>query len=112
MRRAEYLLTVLQEECGEVVQAAAKIQRFSSGGVGPGESKTNAELLVGELIDVIAMIEMLEREGVISMPSMETIQAMAQRKQAKVESYMRLSVEVGALDPVALRTEKGGRHAA
>lgn len=112
MRRAEYLLTVLQEECGEVTQAAAKIQRFSGSGVGPGESKTNAELLVGELVDVIAMIEMLEQDGVITMPPLETIQAMARRKQAKVEAYMRLSVEVGTLDPAALRSGKEAQHAA
>lgn len=112
MRRAEYLLTVLQEECGEVVQAAAKIQRFSGSGVGPGETQTNAERLVAELVDILATVEILEREGVIRLPALDAIYEMARRKQAKVESYMRLSVEVGALDPAALRGRKEDQHAA
>jgi NTP pyrophosphatase (non-canonical NTP hydrolase) len=46
-------LVILQEECGEVVQAVSKIFRF---GVG---DRTNREDFVAELGDLMAMIDLL-----------------------------------------------------
>lgn len=98
MNRAEYLLTCLQEECSEATQASAKVLRFLADGRGPGAPLTNAEALVAELVDILAVTELLEKEGVIALPSMDSIHAMVLRKQTKLEAYMSVSRQMGTLN--------------
>ena len=60
MNRTEHLITIFGEEGSEVAQRASKILRFGVDEVQPGQVKTNAERLVDEYADIIAVAEMLE----------------------------------------------------
>lgn len=64
-------MSILQEECSEVIQAVSKINRFGIDNYKPGKPKTNREHLEEELGDLLAMIDLLEKDGVISRPNME-----------------------------------------
>lgn len=60
-KHKQYLLTVLMEECGEVVQAASKVIRFGAHAYGPETTSTNAETLTTELGDMYAIMELILR---------------------------------------------------
>lgn len=92
MNRLEHLMTILSEECGEVVQATTKAMRF---GLEEGRDiqTTNAARMRSEINDLIAMVEMLEMEGIDLSPDYD---ARAEKK-AKVEKYLLYSVECGTL---------------
>jgi NTP pyrophosphatase (non-canonical NTP hydrolase) len=66
------ILTILVEECAEVTQLACKIQRFGLDSYHPADpSITNKELLVGELGDLLALIDLLVAEGQISIEQID-----------------------------------------
>ena len=65
------VMDILQEECAEVIQAVSKISRFGIDNFKPGKAKTNRELLEEELGDMIAMICILEKMGVIDQNALE-----------------------------------------
>lgn len=52
-------LDILQEECAEVIQIIAKIKRFGLSDHHPKEGKTNQECLEQELGDVLAMVDII-----------------------------------------------------
>jgi len=58
MNRNEEILTILQEECAEVIQAVSKVKRF-------GMSE-NHSALVKELGDLQAMIEIMYEFQVVN----------------------------------------------
>ena len=64
-------LDILQEECAEVIQAVSKISRFGLDNLKPGKPKTNREHLEEELGDLIAMIDILTRNGVVDSANIE-----------------------------------------
>ena len=92
MNRQEHLMTILTEECSEVQQAVTKTLRF---GLDEGRDIecTNAERLRAELNDLLAMVEMLEAEGIDLSPDHSHRAA----KKAKVEKYLLYSAECGTL---------------
>lgn len=92
MNRLEHLMTILTEECAEVQQAVTKAMRF---GLNEGRdiTTTNAQRLRAEVNDVIAMVEMLEAEGIDLSPDYNHRTA----KKAKVEKYLLYSAECGTL---------------
>lgn len=53
----EEILTILQEECAEVIQAVSKVRRF-------GETN-NIEQLEQEIADVLCMINLAYRYGIM-----------------------------------------------
>ncbi len=53
----EEILTILQEECAEVIQAVSKVRRF-------GEAN-NIEQLEQEIADVLCMINLAYRYGIM-----------------------------------------------
>jgi NTP pyrophosphatase (non-canonical NTP hydrolase) len=57
-------LLILQEECSEVIQATSKCFRFGLNGMYLKES--NRDRLEQEIGDVLAMIDILDRQGEIS----------------------------------------------
>lgn len=64
MNKLPEILTILVEECAEVTQLACKIQRFGLDSCHPNDpSITNKELLIGELGDLLALIDILISEG-------------------------------------------------
>ena len=65
------VMDILQEECAEVIQAVSKISRFGIDNFKPGRAKTNREHLEEELGDMLAMICILEKMGVIDQNALE-----------------------------------------
>lgn len=70
-KQEKEVMDILQEECAEVIQAVSKISRFGLDNKKPGKPKTNREHLEEELGDLLAMITLLEMEGVISQHNLE-----------------------------------------
>lgn len=64
------ILNILSEECAEVIQAISKCHRFGFDNHKPGELKSNIEHLNEELGDLLAMIDLLKEEGVVSTGSL------------------------------------------
>jgi len=79
MNREQELLVILQEECGEVIQAVAKIHRF-------GKSEDNLEALEDEFADMIALMKLLMEEGYLDGLAIEE---KAERKIKKLETFMK-----------------------
>jgi len=74
-------LTILMEECAEVIQAAAKIKRF-------GPEKRNSEtnlpfnsVLTNELADLYAILHLAEQIGALTPPSEQQIARAIERKR-------------------------------
>lgn len=65
------VMDILQEECAEVIQAVSKISRFGIDNFKPGKAKTNREHLEEELGDMLAMICILEKMGVVNQDTLE-----------------------------------------
>lgn len=65
------ILLIMQEECAEVTQAISKCFRFGLDNHKPGKPKTNREHLEEELGDLVAMITLLEMNGVVSQFNIE-----------------------------------------
>ena len=84
MNKTEHLLTCLIEECAEVQKAAAKALRFGLDDTSP-DGVTNREGIANERIDLLAVLEMLEEEGII--PPLEAHQSTRPKKD-KVTKYM------------------------
>lgn len=100
MNKLEYILTLVQEECAELSQRAAKIQRFGLDNIGPGKTETNIELLEQEAIDVMTTLSMLDSYlgnpmAMFNDPKIFEI-AMGD-KLKKIAKYMDYSREIGLL---------------
>ncbi len=80
-------LTILSEECGEVVQVAAKCQRFGIDGINPVDNSTNRSRLAQEGGDVVGMIEIVTEWGI---GDQQEIQDCATIKRRKLEQWSRL----------------------
>lgn len=97
MNRLEHLLTILTEECAEVQQAATKTLRF---GLEEGrdlsamEYGNNVQRLRHEINDMLAMVEMLEVEGLDLSPDY----ILRSKKKEKVEKYLLYSKQCGTLE--------------
>lgn len=99
MNRAEYLLTCLAEECDEVGQRVCKALRFSLSEVQPeqefGHEFDNAERIVLELEDLLAVAKILRDERVLRAPVITP--DLVARKLNKIERFMAISREQGTL---------------
>lgn len=94
MNLSENLLTILIEECNETAQRATKALRFGLTEVQPGQEKTNAERLVYEFNDIVAVMELLhQREDVPGTIDREMITL----KKDKVIKYTYLSCKEGTI---------------
>ena len=99
MNRQEMLLTILSEECGEVVQAVSKALRFGlegRGGNGTNE-KTNAQAILTELQDVYVIARMLIDENTIPEALGDEEERYDKEKRTRVETTLTLSSNLGRL---------------
>jgi NTP pyrophosphatase (non-canonical NTP hydrolase) len=76
------VLLIAQEECAEVTQAISKVFRFGLNGTHPDRAQDNQEHLSEEIGDLIAMIELLIRNGIIKE---------ADVMQARINKFKKLS---------------------
>lgn len=95
MNRKEHLLTIFSEECSEIAQRVSKALRFGLQEVQKGQEATNAERIVYEFSDLLAVYEMLFNEGIL--PNVDDYDLT--EKQEKVEKYLLLSEAEGTLKP-------------
>ena len=79
------VMDILQEECAEVIQAVSKISRFGIDNAKPGKDQTNREHLEEELGDVLAMIDIMLANKVVSRDNLEIA------KRAKIEKLKKWS---------------------
>jgi len=93
MKRAEHLLIILAEECAEVAQRASKALRFGLEEIEPGQSLDKAERLLEELVDLGAVVQMLEEDGYLS----AGLRVGGALKKQKVEKFLELSARLGTL---------------
>jgi hypothetical protein len=94
MTKTEYLLTCLSEECSEIIQSASKALRFGLNEVGPGQTEPNEKRIIGEYLDLVAILELLTEEtdfsahplllNIIDKSGSDAIKA----KKDKVKKYM------------------------
>lgn len=94
MNREEHLLTIVMEEAAEVAKAAAKALRFGLGNISP-EGRTNAEAIVEEMIDLKAVMQMLQYGG--SLPLAQNMPRKLVAKTQKIEKFLLVSKEKGRL---------------
>jgi hypothetical protein len=85
MDSIEHLLACLCEECAEVIHRTSKALRFGLAAVQPGQARSNAQRVSEEIVDMLAIVDMLEKLEVISTGNRRT--AMAD-KQTRVLSLM------------------------
>lgn len=97
MNRKEHLLTILAEECNEVAQRTSKALRFSLEEIQPGQNMTNADRILQELYDLLAMVEMCQDEGHIPRWGTDRVVFQMTAKKHKVENHLTISKDNGAL---------------
>jgi len=95
MNRVDHLLAVLAEESGEIVQDAMKALRFGLDGTSPITKESNRNRLIQEYNDLLAVVEMLQEEGVF--PEDIRNQNHIDEKKDKVEAYLNCSLKLGRL---------------
>ena len=79
------VMDITQEECAEVIQAISKISRFGIDNFKPGKPKTNREHLEEELGDMLAMVDIMLEQGVVSLDNLNIAKA------AKIEKLKKWS---------------------
>lgn len=108
MTREQHLLVCLAEECSEVQKEVMKILRFGMIKKDDTPHKTlagrevppNHESLKREIIDMFAILELLEDNGTLDFERLSTGEGdeMLQAKKTKVEKYMKYAHELGQLE--------------
>ena len=79
------VMDIAQEECAEVIQAISKIRRFGMDNAKPGTTYTNREHFEEELGDVLAMVDILLINNVVSWGNLH------KAKRAKIEKLKKWS---------------------
>jgi NTP pyrophosphatase (non-canonical NTP hydrolase) len=96
MSREQFLLLKLAEECAEVAQMCSKCMQFGLEEV--YQIETNKERLHKELVDVLAVVSMLNTDSNFDFqPSLEAME----EKCAKVDRYYGYSVKLGKVEDLA-----------
>jgi len=92
MNRKEHLLVILMEECNELSKDAAKTLRF--GADSDYDGITNSQKMQNEYNDILAVVEMLNSDGVVDMyEDADLIEA----KKKKITRFLRDSKRIGTL---------------
>ncbi len=79
------LLTILIEECAEVIQRATKMQRFGVMEVQTGQPLTNRDRLSDEIGDLVALINCCVDEDLVSDYRVDKARNV---KRLKLQKYM------------------------
>lgn len=95
MTTKELLLIQLAEECGEITQVVSKIFRFGMDENRDGQTLSNKQRLVQEIVDLHVIIDLLESLYVFDMRNTDDHYF---QKLKKVKKYLELSRERGLLN--------------
>jgi NTP pyrophosphatase (non-canonical NTP hydrolase) len=77
------VMDILQEECAEVIQAVSKCSRFGIDYYKPGKPLTNREHLEEELGDLLAMVDIMLEQGIVSLTKLDEAKANKKYKLKK-----------------------------
>ncbi|MDT2849268.1 hypothetical protein P7H60_08830 [Vagococcus carniphilus] len=92
MKRSEHLLVCLMEECAEVQQAVAKSLRFGLEDHHPKRPDlTNEAEILTEFYQLVAVMDLLQEEEMISSLSEVEVERIKKRKLEKLDEYMEYS---------------------
>jgi len=97
MNSREYLLVCLIEELSEIQYSASKALRFGLDEGHPDNHSTNADDIRNELIDLTAVVSLLEASGVIPIISQKELAQKIRAKKAKLLKYSGYSIARGIL---------------
>jgi NTP pyrophosphatase (non-canonical NTP hydrolase) len=78
------ILSILQEECAEVIQAVSKVNRFGFLGMNPKDHRNNRQHLEEEIGDLICMIELLVENNLINQANIDSA---AVNKRTKLRKW-------------------------
>ncbi len=95
MNIKEHLLVILAEECAETAAMVSKCLRFGPEEIYDGQPLTNAERLVIEFNDILAVMEELEDLGVIGVIRDQNL---INAKKLKLTQYMNYSKQLKTLE--------------
>jgi hypothetical protein len=96
LTKDQYLLTLVMEECDEVSQRASKAIRFGLDERQPGNPYSNAERLVGEIIDLYESVDELLEGGYIKLPADLEVHRAARRE--KIQRYLKRAQAEGRVE--------------
>lgn len=109
LNRPAYLLILLIEECAEIIQRACKCIRFGMDEKQPGQELANWERLQAEMVDYVAVNDLLIVEGLIKFPGDDDRAAEAREaKREKIKKYMVYSQGLRILIQEPLNIIKAG----
>lgn len=97
------LTTQLSEEAVEVSQMCSKILRFGWFETRKGLTENNQERLIDEINDLMGVVNMLQRSGVLPGNDPRDIISpdKIDSKVEKIKKYMRYSAQCGTLDSLS-----------
>jgi len=93
MNKNEYLLSCISEECNEVGKQVSKILRFGGDDIPPNSSKNNTALLIEEITDLVAVIELYFNQPITNLVEDEAVL----NKITKLQKWMEYSKTQGTL---------------
>ena len=93
MNRSEHLLTIAIEECAEIQHAISKAKRFGLHDHGHSERLTNEQQIQKEFNDLLAVVDMLNDDGM----DLHRDPKLVREKMQRVEKYLLYSEERGTL---------------
>jgi len=109
MTKEQYLLLYLIEEMTECVNRASKAIRFTLQEKEPGQDLTNEERLIGEIVDVMAVAQMMfdKANGIMKDVSPEKLEKMLKEKSEKIVNMTQKSGRLGVIIDQTLDDEDG-----
>lgn len=85
-------LVILAEECAEVIVAVSKCHRFGLLGCNPYTEQSNVEHLEQELGDLLALVDILAKNGTVDMAK---INRAVEAKKNKLRQWSSINLEQG-----------------
>jgi NTP pyrophosphatase (non-canonical NTP hydrolase) len=77
------VMNILSEECAEVIQAISKCHRFGLDNFKPGKPLTNAQHLEGEIGDLLAMVDLLKSNNIVTQQGLDIAKAAKIEKRSE-----------------------------
>lgn len=89
------ILIQASEECCEVQHRISKALRFGLDEVQSGQSASNRERIEAEIVDLVCLLELMQKRGIITLPIPEVPYDLTKSKREKLRRYLAYSKELG-----------------
>lgn len=87
--QTDEIMTIMTEECGEVIVAISKCKRFGLHDLIPNTKESNSQRLAKEIGDLFAMVELLIDQKLFTMSDIENNKA---SKFEKLKKWSNLKI--------------------